>query len=1035
MRGNKKKGCLIVFALFLFGLGPTIGQSPPFSFKHFFTREGLSDLSIQAIIRDRDDHLWIGTPSGLYIFNGSSAQKFENNALPVNVNITCLYFLNPHTLLAGTFSDGLYQINPVDHSVIPYVYDQKNREGISANRIHGILKNRKGQILIALEKEGLDVFDPATGVFHNHRITNYIDHGNVNLHNTVLSMDIDPGDEQVVWLGTLDGLFKFHVGNNEMTHFRCQPSNTLQPEMLNARENIIKSIQCENDLIYTGTWGGGLCVFDKKTGVWSSYKFQSPFPSSGMRNDVVQILPKSEDEFWVVAYRQEIGVFDKKNRSFSFHGYPDIKTMHRDSLNHIWFGTLGKGLYAWFPEMETFQKKHLPFQLTKMRVHPQKNTAYAGIFGENRLLEIDLKTNKYRTYSFSPFYDLEINFISDLQFVTHDKLYLLGQTGVYCFDESTHRISKVFSPIEQSETVSKNLSSTAFLIDKKNNLWYATKFNGLYRFNLNNRELMHYKPDKDQGHTAWISDLFEDHEGRIWYGSGKGFGFYDYGKQTFSGYPESRTFCIPDSLDFGSITSITEDPEGNIWIGDLKKGLGKLNFDKSKIIRSYTVESAPMLNDVILEVHMDDLGHLWFRTREGICRLLPEADHFDHFGDAYGLKGVHSITNGRDGRVLLSSSDGYYIFTSETPVAPMDKPRVKLDRFLVFNSEYKTEIPINELDEVRLDHRQNYFSVEYGCSDFSYPHLIRYRYKMKGFHDEWIDAGTRRSASFSNLNGGVYQLQISAGYGENLFGENKTLSIYVHPPFWQNRWFWLISLSALVLIIWFLVSRRIRSIKKKAALKSKFEKRLSEAKLAALQAQINPHFLFNCLNSIKSLTIENKVDEASDYLTRFSRLIRYSLNHANHLLVPLKDEIDALRLYIEMESLRFNHEFSYIIDVDASIDKDKVSVPPMMLQVFVENAIKHGLRPKEEDKNLEILFRLSGKSMICIIRDNGVGRKKAEAQQATRVRKKESLGIRNTMERLAQLKSVHQIDISVQIQDLHMDGRPAGTQVDVIFPL
>ena len=1035
MCGTKYIRFYFTMALALLCVLPFFGQSPPFTFKHFSTREGLSDLDIHAIVRDQFDNLWLGTPSGLYVYNGVSAERFEYDDLLGNTYVTCLYFVSQNIILAGTFSDGLFQINPIDHQVIQYNYDPKIQGGISANRIHCIAENEKGLLLIALEKEGIDLFDPTTGIFENHKITDCIENGNANRNNTVLSMDTDPVDEDVVWLGTLDGLVKFHTGKNEMTHYRCTRSNTLDPETLNSRENTIKSIHCENELLYAGTWGGGLCIFNKNTGIWSTHKFQSPFPASGMRNDVVQLLPKSNDELWVLAYGQEIGLFDKNKRTFSFHGYPNIKTLYRDSQSNLWFGTLGNGLYAWFPKMNAFRKTALPYKLTKMIVHPAKQVAYAGIYGKKSLLEIDLNTHKFRQYPFLPYFDKEINFISDLQFDSSGKLYLLGQTGVYLFDQNNRRIKKVFSPYALPDHDQTITSSTSFLVDKNDNLWYATKFDGLYRYNLKSSDLKHYLPDPNEGHTAWVSDLFEDGKGRIWYGSGKGFGYYDYRKEAFSAFPTSRGFTFPDSLDFNSITSIAEDAEGNIWIGDLKKGLGKLNLEQDRTVHSFTVESAPLLDDVIFDLSVDGLGHLWFRTREGLSRYSPKTGRFQHFGNDFGLTDIHSMTISGEDQILFASNYGFYTFQADETTDSLRIPAVRIDRFLVFNTDYLPTKSIDDLAAIELDYKQNYFSVNYGCSDYFYPHLVRYRYRMKGVHDEWIKAGTRRFASFSNLGGGTYQLQIAAGYGEHLYGDNKILNIIVEPPFWQKTWFWILAASIIVFIIWFAFNQRIRNVKKKEAIKAGFEKRVSEAKLLALQAQMNPHFLFNCLNSIKLLTIENKVGEASDYLTRFSRLIRYILNNSKHFLVPLNDEIDALRIYIEMESLRFNHEFIHLIDIDPAIDTEKIYVPPMILQVFVENAIKHGLRPKEKDKKLEVRFRLFEDTLVCTIRDNGIGRQAAANYQTKQATKKESLGIKNTLERLDQLRQVHNLEVSVEIQDVFTGRQPGGTLVTITFPI
>lgn len=1012
-----------------------IGQTPPFSFKHFSTQEGIFNLSIHAMVKDQYDRLWLGTSNGLYIYNGYETKNFDKNAILSSTLITCLYLDHNKCIWVGTFSSGLFYINPSTKTITHYSYDPNEPTGLSANRIHGILQHHTGKIYIALEKEGFDLFDPDSGIFQNHKISDFLEVNNYNRNNTILSMEVDPVNSDHIWMGTLDGLVKFNSSNNTLELFRCSRSNSNDPESINTRENTIKTIYCEKDRIYMGTWGGGLCVFNKKSNTWSSYKFQTPFPASGMRNDVTQLVPKSEEELWVLAYRQELGIFNKITGVFSFHGYKNIRTIYKDESSNIWFGTLDNGIFAYFPKMQAFEKTEMPFTLTKMVFHPEKPLAYAGIFSESVLLEIDLLNNSHRKIPFEPVFDKEINFIADLQFDKNGSLYLLGQTAVYQFNAESNQVKKLFSPYDLDENKNTITSATSFLIDKKQQLWYATKFNGLYRKNLITNQLIHYKPELNTGYTSWISRLTEDKHGNIWYGSGKGFGFFDQNKQGFTSFENSINNTSPDSLAFISVTTLVEDLAGNMYLGSLKKGLGKFKSISPDDIHTYTVKSAALLNDVILELQLDNNGKLWMITREGVSKYDPKTNNFEHFSDDFGIKNPNSLSVSNDGKLYISSSGGFYKYNPNHQIPSPVLPEIQLEEFKIFNESYLPNGNIDLLDTIKLDHKENYFSVDFGCSEFNHPHLLQFRYKLEGIHDQWIDAGKRRYTSFSNLSGGTYKLLISAGYGDQLFGPNRILMIIVKPPFWQLFSFWLIISLLLLLISWFIVRQRVRSIKKKAALKASFERRISEVKLSALQAQMNPHFLFNCLNSIKLLTLERKVDEASDYLTRFSRLIRSILNSSNQIVIPLKEELKTLQLYIDMESLRFSHEFQSTLTTDPSIDIEQVKIPPMIIQVFVENAIKHGLRPKPDNKMLDIHFRKVSDKLVCTVKDNGIGRKEAEKHQQHKAINRDSIGIKNTMERISQLKQLHGIDVIIEIKDLYDNNIPLGTLVKIAFPL
>ena len=193
-----------------------------------------------------------------------------------------------------------------------------------------------------------------------------------------------------------------------------------------------------------------------------------------------------------------------------------------------------------------------------------------------------------------------------------------------------------------------------------------------------------------------------------------------------------------------------------------------------------------------------------------------------------------------------------------------------------------------------------------------------------------------------------------------------------------------------------------------------FEKELAELKISSLQSQMNPHFIFNSLNSIKLNIIKNNKENAVYYLNKFSKLIRKILTISREKEVSLQDEIDTLELYVSIENLRFKNEIKFEVNIDKTINLETIKVPPLLLQPFVENAIWHGLSPKEGEKKLQLNIAKTGLNYIEIaIEDNGVGRKKAQEFRSQKMIKRDSIGLKLTQERLtffsASLKQKHQI--------------------------
>ncbi|HEU5164243.1 MAG TPA: histidine kinase [Chitinophagaceae bacterium] len=226
--------------------------------------------------------------------------------------------------------------------------------------------------------------------------------------------------------------------------------------------------------------------------------------------------------------------------------------------------------------------------------------------------------------------------------------------------------------------------------------------------------------------------------------------------------------------------------------------------------------------------------------------------------------------------------------------------------------------------------------------------------------------------------------------------------------------------------------QRLESEKKQAELHQKG----IELETQALRAQMNPHFIFNCLSSINRFIFKNDNKTASDYLTRFSRLIRMVLMHSSKKLIPLEDELDMLRLYLDLERLRFKDAFDYSITTTNIVDAGAIFIPPLLLQPFCENAVWHGLMPKENKGHLNIIISEGiseeSKMLHCVIEDDGVGREKAEEFKSKSAEHQKSMGLKITTERLALLNKENTLSTFCKIDDIiNEENEVAGTRVQL----
>jgi LytS/YehU family sensor histidine kinase len=299
----------------------------------------------------------------------------------------------------------------------------------------------------------------------------------------------------------------------------------------------------------------------------------------------------------------------------------------------------------------------------------------------------------------------------------------------------------------------------------------------------------------------------------------------------------------------------------------------------------------------------------------------------------------------------------------------------------------------------------------------------------------------------------IFNLRVKAANSYRVLAE-KSIILFITPPWSTKLWFRIGLIVCVAALFYALIRRRLhqkfrlqleRSEKEKQF--AELQHKTAELEIKALRAQMNPHFIFNSLNSINMFILENNKQEASDYLSKFSKLVRMILQHSQEAFISLDRELEALRLYLELESLRFGERFEYKISV-SEVDSTMVKIPPLIIQPYAENAIWHGLMHlpgrsqgtpseqagKKEKGHLEIELYIKDKILFCKITDDGIGRKKAAELRSKSSLTKKSMGMRITADRVAILQK-EQNENSISVNDLvYPDGSAAGTEVLIKMP-
>jgi len=331
---------------------------------------------------------------------------------------------------------------------------------------------------------------------------------------------------------------------------------------------------------------------------------------------------------------------------------------------------------------------------------------------------------------------------------------------------------------------------------------------------------------------------------------------------------------------------------------------------------------------------------------------------------------------------------------------------------------------------VILERSTNSIAIEFNCNTFKNAGSVVYRYKLSGLNSKWMETRNNQ-VDFNGLEPGGYLFEVYAfDLNGNWQSDVTQISFTIERALWEKTWFRVLSFLLLLALVLWAIFYQFRKVKKEFAIQQKmmnYEKELLELEQQALRLQMNPHFIFNALNSIQHAILTGKQDEAYHHLELFSSLIRGILENSKHKFITLEDEIGILKIYIQIEATRFEGDFNYEVIIDPDLDTTCIMIPPMLIQPFVENSIWHGLMPKAGgEKKLVLSFATAGDEVVCKVEDNGIGRREAALRKSRK--QGSSLGTILTMNRLANINLLENKRYTIDITDKENDG---GTIVTI----
>lgn len=1055
-------------------------------FKTYNEKNGLVNNFVKSIFEDINGNYWFGTNGGITLFiatasNNSNSKLFngyQKRNLLINRIAVCFVQDNNCDILCGTdsgvirFKQWQGAIN-IDKSATK-LYSVAH--GLADNYVTSIFKDSHNNLWFAT-KVGVSLFSENKVAIRSNISKQDKSFINFNaavglVYNYVTTIAEDHRGN--IWFGTRQGVSCFNG--------KIFDNYTVADGLVS---NEIKTIAKDKQgHLWFSTYGKGVCRFAGKALAFCT-------TAQGLLSNVVTCFSTDKNENLWIGTNEGLsiynGMFASHNQTFTNYGFDEgligyeVRGIYQDKVGSVWITTVDSGLCKFttgFKSGTDHQKgdkqngagindnKYYTHGSSIMQYMITGKTIFRGIRNilEDRTGNTWFATSSglFRRSLFNEVLPASnvtgrtsknLSIFNKAQGLPDNMIYCMTedrkgnlwfgtqQGGIFCYDgnrveaieKNTHSLSDTLGLKKINERFVKTFTNYSteqglgancvFRIreDIKANIWIATYGGGLCRYNnaatkqLNSKLFLNFTTEHGLADNS-VYDFVFDNKGNIVAGTNHGFSmlkgfklkYNSDGKNTLPTFipvindfsnEQLEKYYVPVFEQYNSRTgypikdivngSMYCDKRGNIWAGGGDERLVRFN---PEALINYNKPAEVLIQNIKL-------------NEENICwSCLPEENFISEKN--------------------ISLSEQVQTYGQKLSVAQKDSIQLKYDNIHFDNVTKFHSLPVNLV----LDYKHNHVTFDFCAIEPATAPLVKYQYMLEGYNNKWNPVTHKTTASFSNISEGTYTFKLKALNHSGIWSNPVAYTFKVLPPWYRSKWAFAIYIMLFVVVgRSFIITRE-----KKIRQKTDFEKRITEVEMQALRTQMNPHFIFNSLHAINKYMLDNDKQNASEYLSRFSELMRLILENSRHQEVSLEKDLAALTLYLQLESLRFKNKFTYSINVDQELNPETVLIPPMMLQPFVENAILHGIKTKQNGC-IQIQIKKNENTLICVVADNGVGLN--HTITSVNNKKHASLALKITEERLHIIAQLKKVKTAIQFTDLKdANGNATGLHVEITLP-
>ena len=1027
-----EQSCKLFFILLcLFQASHTSAQFSPqynFNYKTYNTLQGLTDNVILKTIKDKYGFLWVATHNGISRFDGLHFKNYTHNPADSNslrsIWVTDLLIDERQTIWASTEWGLCYYDDTMDQ--FKYI---NSRTGMQVLYKAPLCKGEGDIIWIAAE-DGLKKINTVTKKYNSTSLTRIPDPQFI-VHN----------GKGIYTIGTRGkGLIRY----NSITNTSAEVSLPDMP----AGSHYMDAI-AEDDKIWIAT-DAGLLVLNSD----ATHNIYSGGKENLLGKTITQLMcvqyfntAFGNQQLVCGTYDKKLLLFDKLKKAFVYQwqstgtnpdGFPSsvIYNLYNDE-KILWIGT-DRGLCQLNMNNQQQQSFILPLLL---------NTGNNALV-RKVIADTGVKNNLVWVVPWQPYYGIVLYNLTLQKIVNEWHTSAKGNSKKY-FDLIQSKNGNIVAVRDSAvdffnykkgwiKTIAVKSKLFCIYENSQGNLWLGGD-KGLVYVNVTTDKTQIFNADfsgtdvekKSFAEDFPVGDIKKSAGSRLWLASIKyGLFSFDIDEKQFTAHRQ------PFNASYSTLnrcSSVEVTGNDSVWAGTMA-GLTCYITSQNKFI-NYNVASG-LKSFYIYSIVKDGYNNLWCRGNADVFyfntatknitsnRLRPEYDVFSYL-QKLSVAG-NKVFAGHEGGFTQFNTNSNTVLAADIPAVQITACRVE-NKNIFFNKDSCSIVPH------KLNYTQNEISFDFTAIEYNYPDAVEYWYYLEGMESGWINGENKTTINYNNLGPGTYRFNLYAvNKRNNTKSKPGSFLFIIAPAFWQRWWFWPLLALLFIAAVIGIAKKRVGAIRQKEKQKTAVNKMMAELETKMLRSQINPHFIFNSLNSVQKYIWENKEEDAAEYLASFAKLIRAILENSRKETISLKEEINVMKLYVELEHRRSNAQFDYTIKVDENLPQDTIQIPPLLMQPFIENAVWHGLNKKSTKGNLAVTIVQKNNQLICIIDDDGVGR---QPKKQTSREEKKSLGIEITQQRIARLMQTTKQEASVLIYDKKENGLATGTTVTITLPL